>query len=109
MEIDRRKGRAGERRARMAYYLDEGSILVVTVLSVLFSKAFRLRTHGHTPHWSDVWTGSLDLVMAIFSAVGVYGAVHTGWKYSDARKAPWLKRALAAVAYGATARVGWEG
>jgi len=102
-------GRLGERRRKVAYYFDEASILLVGVLAVLFSRAFNMYLHGKHPRWSDVWTGSLELTLAVISAVSFYGAVHVKWRYNDSHKPSWPKRAAGMVMQGISWRTMWEG
>ena len=118
MEIDRGMGRLSRRRHIVWYFIDEASILLVGVLAVVFAKAFRMFVKGRHPTWADVFTGSLEMVLALLATVVLYAGVHSfgparaagrSEEWSVRGKPAWGKRALVMVSYGLNWRDFLEG
>jgi hypothetical protein len=104
MRLSHTAEQRARRKSLALYYLDEFSILVVLVGSILLSEpmgqwAQTGRVRVNHLYW-DWW----NLILASVVAISLYGKLHTVWKYNDNRKPAWGKRVSMAVAYG----VSWK-
>ena len=82
------------------YYIDEMSILLISLLAVIFADSFTKLTMGKAVSWKDFAIGWPRLIVSCFAALAFYGTIHTKWRYNDKAKPEWCKRAATAILQG---------
>lgn len=87
------------RRQRVWYTVDELSIFVVCIVAVVLAGAINQRLQGQRATLDAVWLDPLNLLISLPLSLGAYGFAHSKFRFNDARKPPWWKRATIAVSY----------
>ena len=88
------KGQADKRalkRAKIIYYLDEMSVLLAVLISVIFSDAIAKRASGQIATTGDLQLDWINLVISSFLALITYGTLHTKFVFNDKKKPLYIK------------------
>lgn len=93
-----------DRRRRVLYVLDEISMWLATTLAVLLSDAMKDMAKRGWTSWDHLHLNVLTVLVASLVSIISYGALHTKFKYNDARKPPYLQRLSTSLLYG----FGWQ-
>ena len=112
-EIQEKKEEKKERSdtfKKVIYYIDEFSIFVFSIVSVVIADAVGQRIKGKMASTDVVFLDWLNIVISVFIAVISYGSTYTKFKYNDKEKPPYLKRASVVILQGIAWRtiVGWK-
>jgi hypothetical protein len=83
----------------IVHWVDEASVLLIVLAAVVFADAFKKAIRGGDILWSDFSTSLPNLMVSSLIAIAVYGSMYTR-PYSEKDKAPFIKRASAAVTQG---------
>jgi hypothetical protein len=79
-------------KLRVIYYVDELSILLISVISVILSDAITKRARGKLATVGDLALDWLNLLISALLALLSYGMFNTKFKYNDNKKPPYYKR-----------------
>ena len=106
------KGQADKKalkKAKLLYYLDEISVLIITLLAVIFSDAISKRASGQVATSGDLLLDWVNLVISGILALVTYGTLHTQFVFNDKKKPPYIKRLTTALLQGIAWRsiIGW--
>lgn len=99
MSDPQRKERSHRTRV-VLYWIDECLVLFISVVSVVIADTLVKRSQGRPAAIGDVFLDPLNLVVSAFLALIVYGSMYTKWRYNDADKPPFFKRAANAALQG---------
>lgn len=91
------------------YYFEEITILLVTLLSVVFSDAIMKRATGELATTNDILFDWVNLIISGILALVSYGTMFTQFTYTDKTKPPLIKRIATAIMNGIAWRtiIGW--
>ena len=106
------KGQADKKaiqRAKFIYYIDEFSVLVATLIAVVFSDAIGKRASGQVAVSGDLLLDWINLIISGILALVTYGTLHTQFVFNDKKKPPYIKRLTTALLQGIAWRsiIGW--
>ena len=106
------KGQADKKamqKAKLIYYIDEFSILLATLIAVIFSDAIAKRASGMAATSGDLMLDWINLVISGILALVTYGTLHTQFVFNDKKKPPYIKRLTTALLQGVAWRsiIGW--
>jgi hypothetical protein len=93
-----------QRIDRLRYYLDEFSILVVLVGSILLSEPMAQWARDGRVQFRYLYWNWWNVLFGTVAALSLYGRLHTKWRFNDKAKPPWGTRVSTAIAYG----VSWK-
>jgi hypothetical protein len=101
--------RKARRKAKVLYYIDEFSILLATLLAVVFSDAIATRASGGSATSGDILLDWVNMTISGILALVTYATLHTQFKFNDKKKPPYIKRLTTALSQGIAWRVviGW--
>lgn len=97
---EKRRERKQDIRQRIIYYVDELSILLISVISVILSDAITKRAKGHFATVGDLSLDWLNLLISALLALLSYGMFNTKFKYNDNKKPPYYKRLSTSILNG---------
>ena len=83
----------------LVHWLDEAVILAIVLVAVISADAFKKALKGGKVTWDDFVTGWPNLIISSLVAITVYGGMYVR-PYSEKEKAPFIKRATAAITQG---------
>ena len=106
-ELKKAEKKKVEKKRR--YYIEEFTILLVTLLSVVFSDAIMKRASGELATTNDILFDWVNLIVSGILAVVSYGTMFTQFQYSNKTKPPLIKRIATAIMNGIAWRtiIGW--
>jgi len=88
------------KKAKLLYYIDEFSVLLATLVAVIFSDAMAKRASGQLATSGDLLLDWMNLVLSGILALITYGSLHTQFTFNDKKKPPLFKRLSTAVLQG---------
>jgi hypothetical protein len=88
------------RRKKVLYVFDELSMLLITMVAVIFSEAYKEMARKGFATWNSVHLDSLTIILASMISIITYSSMNIKWQPNDSRKPPYLKRVASALLYG---------
>jgi len=86
---------------KLIYFLDETTVFVVSVVSIIFSDVLQKSIQGGVLVAQDFshlsWT---KIIVASFISIILYGNTNESFKYNDRHKPPFMKRVYNAILHG---------
>jgi hypothetical protein len=108
-QIEERKKKGKLLRDKIIYYIDEGLVLLLTVIAVVFSDALMVRIKGEKAATGNIFLDSINIIISILIAIVVYSLVYIKSRPGDKDRPPFIKRAANSILNGIAWRTiaGW--
>jgi hypothetical protein len=88
------------RRKKTLYVFDEISMLIITMIAVIFSEAYKEMARKGFATWGSVHLDSLTVILASMISIITYSSMNIKWRPNDSRKPSYIKRVASALLYG---------